>query len=65
VKYELWHSESDSSYAFFAVGHRHNAGELPSDAKLIWTVEAETSQDARRKQHEFLGWEPYQPATES
>jgi hypothetical protein len=61
MKYELWHSESESSYDRFASGDKGNADMLPPDAHLIWTVEAESWDDACRKQHEFLGWEPYKP----
>ena len=31
------------------------------DAKLIWSVNAESFEIAKMKQHEFLGWEPYKP----
>ena len=62
MKYELWRSDSESSYTFIAAGHAEQAGGLPSDAILIWTVEANTWEDARRQQHEFLGWEPYEPS---
>ena len=56
MKYELWYSESDSSYAFFASGHKDRAGCFEPDAKMIWTVEADTWDEAKRKKDAFLGW---------
>jgi hypothetical protein len=61
MKYELWQSDSESSYSFFASGDKANADMLPIDARLIWTVEADSWEEACRRQHEFLGWEPYKP----
>ena len=64
MKYELWHSQDGRSdiYTLLAVGA--GRGALEPSAIVVWTVEAETWDEARRRQHEFLGWEPYQPVTE-
>jgi len=34
---------------------------LEDDAKLVWSVEAESWDEAQTKKHEYLGWEPYKP----
>jgi len=59
-KYELWYSASDNSYTMFPAGYKGSAI-LEGDAVLQETFEAPTWEDARRQQHEFLGWEPYVP----
>jgi hypothetical protein len=59
MKYELW-SEEDG-YSFFPEDNESARRLLGSKAKLIWTVEAATWDEARTKQHEFLGWDRYDP----
>jgi hypothetical protein len=67
VKYELWHSPNGRTdiYTLLAAGAPRAAALLEPDATVVWTVEAETWDEACRKQHEFLGWDPYKPMTES
>ena len=60
TKYELWYSEEDG-YSFFPESNNGARAILPSDAKLIWTTEAFTWEEAQIKKHEFLGWEKYKP----
>ena len=57
MNYELW--SDDAGYSFFGEDNESARRLLKADARLIWTVEASTWEDARTKQHEFLGWEPY------
>jgi hypothetical protein len=57
VLYELWFSDSEGCHTFFPATQR--APDLPAHARLIWTCEARDWEEAQRKKHEFLGWEPY------
>ena len=59
MRYELWHSTSESCYTFFPETQRPT--DLPTDATLLWTTEADTWEEAQRQKQEFLGWEPYVP----
>ncbi|GAB4191239.1 MAG: hypothetical protein Tsb002_19750 [Wenzhouxiangellaceae bacterium] len=59
-KYDLWYSKSEHSYAFFESGSP-NEQALAKDAELVWSVNASNWTDACTKQHEYLGWEPYEP----
>lgn len=59
-KYALYKSEEESSYSFL-LHEEVNSVPLPTDAELIWTVEASSWEIASLKKHEYLGWEPYKP----
>lgn len=63
MHYELWHSASDGCHTFFPANQI--PGDLPDDARLIWTVEADTWEAAQAAKHDFLGWEPYRPMDDS
>jgi len=63
MRYELWHSESEGGHTFFSSHQR--PGALEEDARLIWTTEAATWEEAQTAKHKFLGWEPYRPMPES
>ena len=63
-KYELWHSESEGGYAFFCCIHTTARAQLEKDARLVWTVDAISYAEARRKLNAHMGWEPYEPAPE-
>ena len=67
MKYELWHSRDDGSdvYTLLPVDLAHDRSLLEPEARMIWSVEAATWEDACRRQHEFLGWEPYKPMPDS
>ena len=58
--YELWQS-ADGSYAFFDANENDVRDRLDDTAKLLWTVEADSWEEAQAKKHEYLGWEPYKP----
>ena len=66
MKYELWHVRDGDAdvYTLLPSGASHDQALLESSARVIWSVEARTWDDARQRQHEFLGWEPYKPAAE-
>ena len=34
---------------------------MPDCPELIWTIDAETWEEAMAKYHELQGWEPYRP----
>ena len=59
MKYELW--KESNSYSFFPTDNVSMRALLGSQAVLLWTVEAESWNEAQSKKHEFLGWEPYRP----
>lgn len=63
MRYELWHSESDRCHTFIPASQ--HPGDLPEDPCRIWTVEGPTWEAAQAAKHVFLGWEPYQPRTNS
>jgi hypothetical protein len=63
-KYELWHSESGGGHTFFCSDSPTARRLLEADARLIWTVDAISYADARRKLNEHLDWGPYEPAPE-
>lgn len=58
-KYELWQLED--GYEFFPESNTSAKDSLSPEAKLIWTVEAVSWDEAQTKKHEYLGWEPYKP----
>ena len=64
-RYELWFSETACSHSFFCSEHSdHHRAQNERDARLIWTVDAISYADARRKLNEYMGWEPYEPPPE-
>jgi len=66
MEYELWQSREGNVevHTLLPSGTRLSPPLLEPDARVIWKFEAENWEDARRKQHEFLGWEPYKPMTD-
>ena len=63
VKYELW-DDGESGYPFFPEDNDSARKLLRVEAKLIWTIEAETWNDAMRAFHDHMGWEPYKPMSD-
>lgn len=63
MHYKLWHSESESCYTFFP--SNQGPDDLPEDARLIWTVEVSSWEAAQTAKHDFLGWEPCRPMSDS
>ena len=59
MRYELWHSASEGCHTFFPANQC--PADLGADARLIWTVEAATWEEAQTAKHAFLGIEPYRP----
>jgi hypothetical protein len=59
MRYELWYSESASSYGLLYEGDTASDHLKEPDAKVIWTVEAEKYEDALQKRNDFLGWDEY------
>lgn len=62
-RYELWHSAADGEYTFFPADDADLHPDRGEGARLIWTVDAASWDEAQAKKHEFLGWEPYPPIT--
>lgn len=59
MKFELWSHEG--GHTFFDEDNESARSHLEADAKLIWTVEAATWEEAKEKRLEFLWPEPYSP----
>jgi hypothetical protein len=59
MKFELWRSESESSYMLLLEGDAASDHVKPEDAKVVWTIEASTYEEALEKRNEFLGWGEY------
>ena len=62
MKFELWHSESESSYALLYEGDTASDHLKPLDSRVIWTCEADTYEEALQKRNDFLGWGEYRPS---
>jgi hypothetical protein len=62
VRYEEWADEAGLLFLPDNEGkERQLATCLVGNANLVWWVEADTWEDAKRAQHEHHGWEPYVP----
>lgn len=64
LKHELWEDTGENGYAdltFCLSGSHGRPGEglLSPDAKLIWTVEAESQFEAMTKYYAFMNWGEY------
>lgn len=60
-KYELWKESGEGAYSFFPADNESARKLLSSAAELIWTVEADSWEEAQRKKNSYLGLEPYSP----
>ena len=65
MTYELWQSQDENvaSQAFVAVDQNYLKHPEISDGQhqLIWSVDADSYNDAMTRYHEFMDWEPYKP----
>jgi hypothetical protein len=59
LRYELW--EDESGVSFFPASDITFRNLLSPTAKLIWSCEAESWEEAQSKKHQYLGWGPYVP----
>lgn len=62
--FELWR-ENDGTLTFFDPENDRERQLLETDAQLIWTVLAETWEQAMTARNEYLGFEPYRPLDSS
>jgi hypothetical protein len=60
-RWELWAADSGHDLSFFPVGNESARRLLRPDANLVWTVEADSYDDAMTKYYEHMGWAPYRP----
>jgi hypothetical protein len=64
VRFELW-AEQDGdevvAYELLADTDPRGPANLPNQpgAKVIAVIEASSYEEAKRRQHDLLGWEPY------
>ncbi|HYR29814.1 MAG TPA: hypothetical protein VEU30_15195, partial [Thermoanaerobaculia bacterium] len=54
MKYELWYSPSEMAGVLLHESDRSSSHFKASDAVVIWSVEAETYQEACQKRDEYL-----------
>ncbi len=61
LKHELWEERGGEEYTFCLAGPRGDGARklLSPDAKLIWTVEAESHFEAMTAYYQFMGWGVY------
>ncbi len=64
TKYELWRSKSENSDTLFAADNDSARETLAPDAKLIWTVDASSWNEAQQKRYDFMGWGHYRTIEE-
>ena len=62
VRYELWQDDTDVSLSFFPEDSESFRARLGPHAKLIWSCQADSWEQAQSMKHEYLGWEPYKPS---
>ena len=65
--YEAWQGDAGCSTAFAPVEsilEQRANGLLPTDAKLLYRVEADTYEEAMAVHHIRMGWSPYVPVGE-
>lgn len=60
MKYELWQS-LDGDYSFFPTDNVSAKALLEPDDTLIWSVEANSWEEACQAQYTYLGWGQYKP----
>jgi len=60
--YELWQSE-DGECDLFPQTNAKARQLLPTNARLLCMIDALPWEEAQRKKHNILGWEPYRPTT--
>ena len=65
-RYELWRSEDGLRDSFFeaGTGDETNYQLLDSDARLIWTCEADSWDEAQQKRYDFMDWGTYRSPEE-
>ena len=68
VRFELWAEEDGDNvvaYELLADTDPRGPANLPGQpgAKVVAVIDAPSYEDAKRRQHELLGWEPYKPFT--
>jgi hypothetical protein len=54
MKYELWYSDAEHSGVLLAAADASSETLKPRDARVIWSVDAETYAEAVRQREEFL-----------
>jgi len=65
--YELWISEEDAENTFSTpenIQDMKDRGLLGKEPKLVWSIEANSWNEAMIKYHKHMGWEPYKPMTD-
>lgn len=65
-RYELWRSESELRDSFFEAGADNETRYqlLEPDARLIWTCEASSWNEAQQKRYDFMDWGHYRTIEE-
>lgn len=58
MRWNLWESESEM---MFIREDREKDAPMPPDAVVVWSVEAETHNEAHSRWYEYMGRGPYVP----
>ena len=68
MRYELWKNEDEIGvgWTFMPVDHQYEAflrykEKFEPSSRLVWSVEAETRDEAVALYHQFMGWEQHEP----
>jgi hypothetical protein len=67
MKYELWANKDRTSLSFFGVDYPNYKQNLQlledeeDEFELIWTIEAETYNEAMQEYYDFMDWGKYKP----
>lgn len=61
--YELWRNPDGIEQAFFAVDENYEACRNlnPPDSVLVWTIEADSYDEAMSLYYEHMDWGQYKP----
>ncbi len=64
-RYELWRSRADGlRESFFPADNDSARNSLEPDARLIWTCEASSWNEAQQKRTDFMDWGRYRTIEE-
>lgn len=63
MRFELWIHETKSATSYILVRENEETKQIDIEEgdTLLCVFDAASYEDAKKQQHEFLGWEPYRP----
>lgn len=63
-KHECWSSHSEGCDCFFQADNQSARQMLPSDAKLLFVIEAASWNEAQQKRYDLMNWGHYKTIEE-